>query len=92
MYVYPFLFFSKIAILVEELLYEMLFYLSTSYLEIDNHWPGGINIFRCQMAWNIKNFPKIPKDICLTLMNSKNTDMKHSIIIFIYFYFLTCSK
>lgn len=84
--------FSQIGLLVEELLFEMLFYLSSIYLEINCHWPGGIDIFRNQMIQSSKNFPKTPKDICLVLINSKNTDIKNAIVIFIYFYLLTCSK
>lgn len=82
---------SKIGTLAKELLFEILFYLSSAYLDI-NHWPGGIEMFRNQMVWSLKDFPRTPKDICLTLMNTENTNMKHLIIIFIYFYLLTCSK
>jgi len=73
-------------------LFEMLYYLSSAYLEINCYWPGGIDMFRNQMVWSFKNFPKTPKDLCFALTNSTNTDMRHSIIIFIYFYLLTCSK
>ncbi|VVC28023.1 Hypothetical protein CINCED_3A019811 [Cinara cedri] len=84
---------KTISLLVEELLFETLFYLSSAYLEIDCHWPGGTDMFRNQMAWSFKNFPKTQKDICLILMNSKsNNDLKYFIIIFIYFYLLTCSN
>lgn len=85
-------FFSKIGILAEELLFEILFYLSSAYLEINRHWPGGIDMFRNQMVWSFKSFPKTPKDLCFVLTNCKNIDTKNLIIIFIYFYLLTCSK
>uniref|UniRef100_A0A2S2PIK9 Uncharacterized protein n=1 Tax=Schizaphis graminum TaxID=13262 RepID=A0A2S2PIK9_SCHGA len=84
--------YNKIGILAEELLFEMLFYLSSAYLEINHHWPGGIDMFRNQMVWSFKNFPKTPKDLCFVLTNSTNTDIRHFIIIFIYFYLLTCSN
>lgn len=84
--------YSQIGTLIEELLVEMLFYLSSIYLEINSHWPGGTDVFRNQMIQSFKNFPKTPKDICLALINSKNTDIKNATIIFIYFYLLTCSK
>lgn len=86
------LIYSKIGIIVEELLFEMLYYLSSIYLQIDYHWPGGPDMFRNQIVWSFNNFPKIPKDISMVLMNSKNTDVRHSIIIFLYFYLLTSSK
>lgn len=70
----------------------MLFYLSSAYLEIHSQWPGGIDMFRNQMVWSFKVFPKTPKDICLSLINSRNNDKKYSIILFIYFYLLTSSK
>lgn len=84
--------YRQIGILVEELLFEIYFYLSSVYLEINCNWPGGTNMFRNQLIWSLKNLPKTPKDICLVLINSKNIDMKNSIIIFIYFYLLTSSK
>lgn len=85
-------FLSKTGILAEELLFEMLCYLSSAYLEINCYWPGGFDMFRNQMVWSFKSFPKTPKDLCFALTNSTNTDMRHSIIIFMYFYLLTCSK
>jgi len=84
--------YSQIGTLVEELLFEMYFCLSSAYLEINCNWPGGTDMFRNQMDWTFKNLPKTPKDICLVLMNSKSIDMKNSIVIFIYFYLLTSSK
>lgn len=84
--------YSTIGILAEELLFEMLFYLSSAYLEINCYWPGGIDMFRNQMVRSFKDFPKTPKDICLSLINSKNNDTKYATIIFIYFYLLTSSK
>lgn len=86
-------YYSKIGILVEELLFEILYHLSCTYLDIKHCWPGGTDMFRNQMIWSFKDLPKTPKDICLILMNNKTSaDVKYTIIIFMYFYFLTSSK
>uniref|UniRef100_A0A2S2PVG1 Uncharacterized protein n=1 Tax=Sipha flava TaxID=143950 RepID=A0A2S2PVG1_9HEMI len=49
--------YKQIGILSEELLFEMMFHLSSAYLKIDSHWPGGIDMFRNQLVWSFKDFP-----------------------------------